>query len=105
MDDVPIDIGPRATESRAGRRSIFFDPSGNRNEVFAGGYLVHRDRPINKWTPDDQIAKGHLLSRPRTQRALHHRSHLIGCAPRLKPAVVRPTAAAGESNSTPTLFD
>ena len=38
-------------------RPAFFDPSGNRNEVFAGGYLAYRDRPISKWTPD-QIAKG-----------------------------------------------
>ena len=57
MDDVPIDIGPTRHGITRGQTIYFFDPSGNRNEVFAGGYPVYRDRPINKWTPD-QIAKG-----------------------------------------------
>ncbi|MFN8030243.1 MAG: catechol 2,3-dioxygenase [Dermatophilaceae bacterium] len=57
MDDVPIDIGPTRHGITRGQTIYFFDPSGNRNEVFAGGYPAYRDRPINKWTPD-QIAKG-----------------------------------------------
>ena len=57
MDDVPIDIGPTRHGITRGQTVYFFDPSGNRNEVFAGGYPAYRDRPINKWTPD-QIAKG-----------------------------------------------
>lgn len=57
MDDVPIDIGPTRHGITRGQTIYFFDPAGNRNEVFAGGYLAYRDRPINKWTPD-QIAKG-----------------------------------------------
>ena len=57
MDDVPIDIGPTRHGITRGQTIYFFAPSGNRNEVFAGGYPVYRDRPINKWTPD-QIAKG-----------------------------------------------
>ena len=36
---------------------LLLRPSGNRNEVFAGGYPAYRDRPISKWTPD-QLAKG-----------------------------------------------
>ena len=35
----------------------FFDPSGNRNEVFSGGYLAFPDRPANVWTVD-QLGKG-----------------------------------------------
>ena len=57
MDDVPIDIGPTRHGITRGQTIYFFDPAGNRNEVFAGGYPAYRDRPINKWTPD-QIAKG-----------------------------------------------
>ncbi|GAB3062341.1 catechol 2,3-dioxygenase [Intrasporangium mesophilum] len=57
MDDVPIDIGPTRHGITRGQTIYFFDPSGNRNEVFAGGYLAYPDRPTVKWTPD-QIAKG-----------------------------------------------
>ena len=57
MDDVPIDIGPTRHGITRGQTNYFFDPSGNRNEVFAGGYPAYRDRPISKWTPD-QLAKG-----------------------------------------------
>ena len=57
MDDVPIDIGPTRHGITRGQTIYFFDPAGNRNEVFARGYPAYRDRPINKWTPD-QIAKG-----------------------------------------------
>ncbi len=57
MDNVPIDIGPTRHGITRGQTIYFFDPAGNRNEVFAGGYPAYRDRPINKWTPD-QIAKG-----------------------------------------------
>lgn len=57
MDDVPIDIGPTRHGITRGQTVYFFDPSGNRNEVFAGGYLAYPDRPLVKWTPD-QIAKG-----------------------------------------------
>jgi catechol 2,3-dioxygenase len=57
MDDVPIDIGPTRHGITRGQTVYFFDPSGNRNEVFAGGYLAYRDRPVSIWTPD-QLAKG-----------------------------------------------
>lgn len=57
MDDVPIDIGPTRHGITRGQTVYFFDPSGNRNEVFSGGYPAYRDRPLNKWTPE-QIAKG-----------------------------------------------
>jgi catechol 2,3-dioxygenase len=58
MDDVPIDIGPTRHGITRGTTIYFFDPSGNRNEVFAGlGYRVHHDFPTINWTVD-QLAKG-----------------------------------------------
>lgn len=57
MDDVPIDIGPTRHGITRGQTVYFFDPSGNRNEVFAGGYMAYPDRPTITWTAD-QIGKG-----------------------------------------------
>ena len=58
MDDVPIDIRPTRHGITRGTTIYFFDPSGNRNEVFAGlGYRVHKDFPTINWTVD-QLAKG-----------------------------------------------
>ena len=58
MDDVPIDIGPTRHGITRGTTIYFFDPAGNRNEVFAGlGYRVHPDFPTINWTVD-QLAKG-----------------------------------------------
>jgi catechol 2,3-dioxygenase len=58
MDDVPIDIGPTRHGITRGTTIYFFDPAGNRNEVFAGlGYRVHQDFPTINWTAD-QLAKG-----------------------------------------------
>ena len=57
MDDVPIDIGPTRHGITRGQTVYFFDPSGNRNEVFAGGYLAYRDRPMSVWTPE-ALGKG-----------------------------------------------
>lgn len=57
MDDVSIDIGPTQHGITRGETIYFFDPSGNRNEVFAGGYEAFRDRPTTVWTVD-QLGKG-----------------------------------------------
>ncbi|NLJ53304.1 MAG: catechol 2,3-dioxygenase [Intrasporangiaceae bacterium] len=57
MDDVPIDVGPTRHGITRGQTVYFFDPSGNRNEVFSGGYLAFPDRPVNIWTVD-QLGKG-----------------------------------------------
>ena len=46
MDDVPIDIGPTRHGITCGTTIYFFDPAGNRNEVFAGlGYRVQPGLP------------------------------------------------------------
>ncbi len=58
MDDVPIDIGPTRHGITRGTTIYFFDPAGNRNEVFAGlGYRVQPDFPTINWTVD-HLAKG-----------------------------------------------
>jgi catechol 2,3-dioxygenase len=57
MDDVSVDIGPTQHGITRGETIYFFDPSGNRNEVFAGGYEAFPDRPTTIWTPD-QLGKG-----------------------------------------------
>jgi catechol 2,3-dioxygenase len=58
MDDVSVDIGPTRHGITRGTTIYFFDPSGNRNEVFAGlGYRTFPDFPTVNWT-EDQLAKG-----------------------------------------------
>lgn len=55
--DIPIDVGPTRHGITRGRTIYFFDPCGNRNEVFAGGYTYYPDDPTRKWTTD-QLGKG-----------------------------------------------
>lgn len=57
MDDVPISTGPTRHGITRGTTIYFFDPSGNRNEVFAGGYQTFADFPTITWTAD-QLGKG-----------------------------------------------
>jgi catechol 2,3-dioxygenase len=57
MDDVSVDVGPTQHGITRGETIYFFDPSGNRNEVFSGGYVAYPDRPTVNWTPD-QLGKG-----------------------------------------------
>lgn len=57
QDGVSIDIGPTRHGITRGTTIYFFDPSGNRNEVFAGGYRAYPDRPCITWTAD-QLGKG-----------------------------------------------
>jgi catechol 2,3-dioxygenase len=52
MDDVPIDLGPSRHGITRGKTIYFFDPSGNRNEVFTGGYITGADFPTITWTAD-----------------------------------------------------
>lgn len=48
-----IDVGPTRHGVTRGATIYFFDPSGNRNETFAGlGYLSQPDRPVTTWTED-----------------------------------------------------
>ena len=55
---VRIDVAPTRHGITRGETIYFFDPSGNRNETFAGlGYLAQRDRPVTTWT-EDQLGSG-----------------------------------------------
>lgn len=55
-NDVSVDIGPTRHGITRGTTIYFFDPSGNRNEVFCGSYPVYPDTPTITWT-DDEIGK------------------------------------------------
>ena len=47
--DISRDIGPTRHGITRGQTIYFFDPSGNRNEVFAGGYEFYPDNPLRVW--------------------------------------------------------
>ena len=51
---VKIDVSPTRHGITRGETIYFFDPSGNRNETFAGlGYLAQPDRPVTTWTEEN----------------------------------------------------
>ncbi len=47
--DISRDVGPTRHGITNGQTIYFFDPSGNRNEVFAGGYTAYKDHPTRIW--------------------------------------------------------
>jgi len=51
--DISHDIGPTRHGITRGQTIYFFDPSGNRNEVFAGGYAYYPDHPTRVWQADE----------------------------------------------------
>jgi len=53
MYGIPIDIGPTRHGITRGRTVYFFDPSGNRNEVFCGDYTWYPDREPITWAPEE----------------------------------------------------
>lgn len=55
--DISIDIGPTRHGITRGQTIYFFDPSGNRCEVFAGGYTYYPDVPTRTWD-ETQVGKG-----------------------------------------------
>ena len=54
--NVSLDIGPTRHGITRGETIYFFDPTGNRNEVFAGGYIWYPDRPTITWH-DSEIGR------------------------------------------------
>lgn len=55
---VRIDVTPTRHGITRGETIYFFDPSGNRNETFAGlGYLAQPDRPVTTWT-EESLGRG-----------------------------------------------
>ncbi len=54
MRGVKMDVTPQRHGITRGYTIYFFDPSGNRNETFAGlGYLAQPDMPTITWTEDE----------------------------------------------------
>nr|WP_295970021.1 catechol 2,3-dioxygenase [uncultured Bacillus sp.] len=56
-NNVSLDKGPVRHGITRGTTIYFFDPSGNRNEVYCGGYIAHKDNPTITWTAD-KIGEG-----------------------------------------------
>jgi catechol 2,3-dioxygenase len=54
--NISLDIGPTRHGITRGQTIYFFDPSGNRNEVFTGGYFYYPDHPTRVWDAD-QLGK------------------------------------------------
>ena len=51
---VKVDVTPQRHGITRGSTTYFFDPSGNRNETFAGlGYLTQPDMPVITWNEDN----------------------------------------------------
>jgi catechol 2,3-dioxygenase len=50
--DIALDIGPTRHGITRGQTIYFFDPSGNRNEVFSGGFIYYPDNPKRVWSVD-----------------------------------------------------
>ena len=46
---IPVDVGPNRHGITRGATIYFYDPSGNRNEVFCGDYTWYPDRPPITW--------------------------------------------------------
>lgn len=49
---IQLDTNPMRHGITRGQTIYFFDPSGNRNEVFAGGYEYLPDMPVRYWDFD-----------------------------------------------------
>lgn len=47
--NISIDVGPTRHGVTRGQTIYFFDPFGNRNEVYAGGYDFYPDNPVRHW--------------------------------------------------------
>jgi catechol 2,3-dioxygenase len=51
--DMSLDIGPTRHGITRGQTIYFFDPSGNRNETFSGGYIYYPDNPKRMWQAEN----------------------------------------------------
>lgn len=54
---VHVEVSPTRHGITRGQTVYFYDPSGNRNEAFASGYISYADFPTITWT-EDQIGAG-----------------------------------------------
>lgn len=56
-NEIQIEVIPTRHGITRGQTVYFFDPSGNRNEAFASGYMAYTDFPTITWT-EDKIGTG-----------------------------------------------
>lgn len=56
-NEVPVEVTPTRHGITRGETVYFYDPSGNRNEAFSGGYIAYPDFPTITWT-EDKIGQG-----------------------------------------------
>lgn len=56
-NEVQVEVTPTRHGITRGETVYFYDPSGNRNEAFAGGYIAYPDFPTITWT-EDKIGQG-----------------------------------------------
>lgn len=61
-NEVPMDVTPTRHGITRGQTIYFFDPSGNRNEAFASGYMSYADFDTITWT-EDKIGQGVFFHR------------------------------------------
>lgn len=61
-NNVQFDVTPTRHGITRGQTTYFFDPSGNRNEAFASGYITYPDFPTITWT-EDKIGQGIFYQR------------------------------------------
>ncbi len=53
MKDIPLDVGPTRHGLTRGMTIYYYDPSGNRNEVFAEDSYRYPDSPVLTWEADN----------------------------------------------------
>ena len=76
---LDIDAGPTRHGITRGHTIYFFDPSGNRNEVFTGGYWADPKMEPITWTAD-KLWAGHLLLGPDGEGLLRRKLYISGRA-------------------------
>lgn len=57
INHLKLDIGPTRHAITRGHSIYFWEPSGNRIEVYAGGYTAYPDNPLRIWDAD-QLGRG-----------------------------------------------
>lgn len=57
INHLKLDIGPTRHAITRGLSIYFWEPSGNRIEVYAGGYTAYPDQPQRTWDAD-QLGRG-----------------------------------------------
>src|SRR3546814_19796192 len=76
--DISLDIGPTRHGITRGETIYFFDPSGNRNETFAGGYDSYHDNPRRSWGGEQSGKEILYYEKALNERLMHDQSRKGG---------------------------